>query len=84
MSLPKAYGPIPGFSYQLLGRKRGRKEWDSMGHSRGRIESLAALSGLDRRYGMEYEFKAVRVPRRYWRGAAVPVQLDLDLLNEEA
>lgn len=69
MSYPKAYDPQQGYMYQILCRhpEYNGREWEHCDYAVDRKDKMYLLREYKLAYGLEYEFKSILLPKKYWK-----------------
>ena len=67
MPRPKAYDPQPGYKYQILCRNRSDdRAWEHCEYAVDNSTKNYLIGETRQAYGVGWEFKSIRLPRKYW------------------
>ncbi len=69
MTKPQAYDPQDGYMFQLFARNLSYgKTWEHCDYAKDRTERNYLQAEYAMAYGAGWEFKSIRLPRKYWQG----------------
>jgi hypothetical protein len=66
MARPKAYAPESGYRFQLLVRHFLTREFEHCDYAADRLERNHLLINYRSAYGLEFRFKTIVLPKKYW------------------
>ena len=68
MGRPKAYEPIEGYKYQILGRDLNYgREWEGVDYAKDDEDLKFLILEYKLAYPSSWEFKIEMIPQRYWK-----------------
>lgn len=66
MTMPKAYDPQPGYTYQILVMCPGEREYEACDYAADKADLKHLLENYRDCYGPGYRFKSILLPAKYW------------------
>lgn len=67
MPLPKAYDPQQGYMYQILVMCPNDREYEHCDYAVNSKDKKHLLDTYKLSYGVQFRFKTIPLPQKYWR-----------------
>lgn len=68
MTMPKEYNPEYGYKYQILVMNPTySRAWEALDYARDNQDLTYLMFEYRFAYGAGYKFKAIALPKKYWR-----------------